>query len=150
MSALPLDNPLLEYLGVELIRWGNGSCEFQLDIKPQHLNRQASLQGGVAATLLDAACGYAGLKESDGALPSNALTVMLTISYLDKANQGRVRAIAKVTRAGRSLYFATAELVADDGRLIATAQGTFKRNTPSTAAAPPPPPALPHAPAPAS
>ena len=129
MNTLPLDNPLLEHLGVRLVHWGGGECEFQLDIGAQHLNRQASLHGGVVATLLDAACGYAGLKTADDAPPDNALTVMLSISYIAKAGHGRVRATGRVTSAGRKLYFASAELMADDGRLLATAQGTFKRST---------------------
>lgn len=128
-SVIALDNPLLEYLGVQLVEWGTGQCELRLAIGPQHLNRQASLQGGVVATLLDAACGYAGLRNADAAAPTHALTVMLNISYLSKADHGTVRALGRVTRAGRSLYFAQGELMTEDARLLATAQGTFKRST---------------------
>lgn len=123
-----LDNPLLEHLGVRLVEWRPGLCELELDIEPRHLNRQASLQGGVTATLLDAACGYAGLLTKTDEPPLNALTLMLAISYLNKVQQGRLKARGRVTGGGRNVYFATAELVADDGRLVATAQGTFKRS----------------------
>jgi hypothetical protein len=34
-----------------------------------------------------------------------------------------------VTGGGRRVYFASAELVADDGAVIATAQGAFKRQS---------------------
>jgi uncharacterized protein (TIGR00369 family) len=136
---MKLDNPLLEHLGVELVEWGTGTCELRLDIAAHHLNRQASLQGGVVATLLDAACGYAGLRSSDDAAPDNALTVMLTISYLAKVQRGRITAIGRVTGGGRTLYFASAELRADDGRLVATAQGSFKR-LPSPSPSPSPSP----------
>lgn len=122
----PIDNPLLESLGIRLAHVAPGTCTFALDIEPRHLNRQRTLQGGVSATLLDAACGYAGLRQGDGAL-GNAVTLMLSICYLDKVSEGRVRAIATVTRAGRSVYFSSAELVSDTGVCIATAQGTFKR-----------------------
>ncbi|MGO4303253.1 PaaI family thioesterase [Cupriavidus sp. RAF12] len=121
------DNPLLDDLGIRLTNVGPGECTFTLDIEPRHLNRQGTLQGGVSATLLDAACGYAGLQDEDGAM-GNAVTLMLTISYLGKVSTGRVRAVAMVTRAGRSIYFSSAELVADTGERIATAQGTFKRS----------------------
>lgn len=122
----PLDNPLLESLGIALAHVGAGTCTFELDIEPRHLNRQRTLQGGVSATLLDAACGYAGLQQGDGEL-GNAVTLMLAISYLGKVSTGRVRATATVTRAGRGIYFSSAELVTEDGDCIATAQGTFKR-----------------------
>jgi len=124
----PTDNPLLDYLGIRLASIGDGRCTFELDLEPRHLNRQGSVQGGVTATLLDAACGYAGLPAGrDGAL-GHAVTVMLTISYLSKASTGRLRATAQVTRAGKSLYFASAELTTNAGVLVATAQGTFKRS----------------------
>ncbi len=121
-----LDNPLLESLGIRLVHVAAGICTFELDIEPRHLNRQRTLQGGVSATLLDAACGYAGLQQGDGPL-GNAVTLMLSICYLGKVSTGRVRATATVTRSGRSIYFSSAELVSDTGECIATAQGTFKR-----------------------
>lgn len=120
-----IDNPLLDSLGIRLTHVAQGHCTFELDVAPRHLNRQGTLQGGVSATLLDAACGYAGLQGEDGAL-GNAVTLMLTISYLGKVSTGRVRAEATVTRAGRSIYFSSAALVSEAGERIATAQGTFK------------------------
>jgi uncharacterized protein (TIGR00369 family) len=126
-SSLRLGNPLLDHLGAKLVSWGVGRCEVELAIDAHHLNRQSSLHGGVAAALLDAACGYAGLITDPNAEPGNASTVMLTISYLDKASAGRVRAVGRVTRSGRSLYFSTGELLTEDGRSLATAQGAFKR-----------------------
>ncbi|MFC3337785.1 PaaI family thioesterase [Paracandidimonas soli] len=122
------DNPLLSHLGIELIDVEAGRAIFEMEIGPQHLNRQGSLQGGVVATLLDAACGYAGLAVSDKESLGNAVTVMLTISYLDKACSGRVRATGTVTRSGRSIYFSSGELTTPAGDLIATAQGSFKRS----------------------
>lgn len=121
------DNPLLEYLGIRLVARAAGQAEFELDVQPRHLNRQGSLQGGVIATLLDAAAGYAGLQAEEGAALGNAVTVMLTISYLAPTNAGRLRAVGMVSRSGRSLYFASATLSDESGALIATAQGSFKR-----------------------
>jgi len=125
-----MDNPLLADLGIELVDVGPGRASFQIELGARHLNRQGSLQGGVAATMLDAACGYAGLASEEGAsIVGNAVTVTLAISYLSKVRTGRLRANGSVTRTGRSMYFATGELVAaESGELIATAQGAFKRN----------------------
>jgi len=125
--ALQLDNPLLEHLGIRLVEWSSGRCSLALALEGRHLNRQASLQGGVTATLLDAACGYAGLMAHGEAAPVNALTLTLSISYLARANRGEVQARGRVTGGGRRVYFASAELVADDGTVIATAQGAFRR-----------------------
>ena len=130
MHDMTLDNAFLQYLGVQLVDWQDGRCELALDVGPSHLNRQSSLQGGVIATLLDAACGYAGLRAAADGATDNAVTVMLTISYVRKVDHGRIRALGRVIRTGRTLYFAAADLVTDDGSLVATAQGTFKRSTP--------------------
>jgi uncharacterized protein (TIGR00369 family) len=127
MGSPRVDNPMLDYLGAKLVAWDVGRCEFELMIGAHHLNRRSSLQGGVVATLLDAACGYAGLITSPNAEPGNASTVMLTISYLDKVASGRIRAVGRVIRSGRTLYFSTGELLTEDGRSLATAQGAFKR-----------------------
>jgi acyl-coenzyme A thioesterase PaaI-like protein len=71
------DNPLLEYLGIELVDVAPGRAAFRIELEQRHLNRQGSLQGGVAATLLDAACGYAGLASVEGDIKGNAVTVMV-------------------------------------------------------------------------
>ncbi|MGY6271403.1 PaaI family thioesterase [Achromobacter denitrificans] len=122
------DNPLLEHLGINLLEVKSGHAVFVMDITAKHLNRQGSLQGGVSATLLDVACGYAGLAANENAPLGNAVTVMLNISYLGKVSSGRLRATGTVTRMGRSMYFSAGELRSEDGELIATAQGAFKRN----------------------
>jgi uncharacterized protein (TIGR00369 family) len=127
------DNPLLEYLGIVLVEVGAGHATFQIEVDARHLNRQGSLQGGVAATLLDAACGYAGLAAREGEAMGQAVTVSLAINYLRRAGPGRLRATGKVTKTGRSLYFSSGELLTESGELVATAQGAFKRSpTPSS------------------
>lgn len=125
-TPVPADNPLLDTLGIRLADLCAGQSAFEFDVEPRHLNRQGSLQGGVIATLLDAAAGYAGLQASDGVL-GDAVTVTLGISYLSRVSSGRLRALGTVTRRGRSVYFASAELVTDAGTPVATAQGAFKR-----------------------
>jgi uncharacterized protein (TIGR00369 family) len=128
-TATQPENPLLDYLGIRLANREVGRAAFELDVQARHLNRQGSLQGGVIATLLDAAGGYAGLQPEEGAAVGNAVTVMLAISYLAPANAGRLSAVGTVTRSGRSLYFASATLTDESGNLVATAQGSFKRAT---------------------
>ena len=84
----------------------------------------------MAATLLDAACGYAGLPMPDGGALGNAVTVTLSISYLGQGDAADGCAPpAASPKMGRSIYFASGELVADSGELIATAQGAFKRTS---------------------
>ncbi|WP_137821538.1 PaaI family thioesterase [Pseudomonas sp. D(2018)] len=122
-----LSNPFLQSLGVELVHWAVGEAEFHMPIEARHLNRQSMLHGGLIATLLDAACGYAGLHSAEGEEEVHGVTVMLNIAYLKAARSGRVIARGRVSRSGRSLYFAEASLVDEEGEVLATAQGTFKQ-----------------------
>lgn len=122
-----MDNPLLDYLGVRLEKLGPGFCSVYLDLDDRHLNRQRTLQGGVAATLLDAACGYAGFQADISSPPGRSVTVGLTVNYLSTVSAGRIRATGNLIRSGRSIYFCTGELVSDTGVLVAIAQGSFKR-----------------------
>src|SRR3546814_7533818 len=131
-ELLALDNPLLEWLGVQMVAWQPNTCTFALDIEPRHLNRQRSLHGGLIATMLDAACGYSGAYSEPGEPKRHAVTVMLTRSYIGKVNQGRILVPGHMTGYGRKIYFASAELRRDSGELIATAQGPVKRATIAT------------------
>ncbi|WP_458098208.1 PaaI family thioesterase [Roseomonas sp. WA12] len=121
------ENPLLAFLGIGQQAWETGQATFGLTVGPQHLNRQGKLQGGVLATLLDVACGYAGLWRPLGEPPIQAVTVMLAVSYLATVQTGRVTATGRVTRSGRRIYFASGEVIEEDGTLLATAQGSFLR-----------------------
>jgi acyl-coenzyme A thioesterase PaaI-like protein len=85
MGGPQLGNPLFDHLGLKLVLLDVGRCESGLAVSANHLNQQSSLDGGVVAVLLEAACDYAVLITTPYAEPRNASTVMLTISYLDKA-----------------------------------------------------------------
>jgi uncharacterized protein (TIGR00369 family) len=120
-----LDNPFLEALGATLDAWRDGYAELAMRIQPAHLNRQRVLQGGVVATLLDAACGYAGLFTTEST-PLHGFTLSLTVNYLDRGLGEAVLAKGFLERKGRSVFFCRGEAWVDGRVLIASAQGTFK------------------------
>lgn len=121
-----LENPFLASLGVTRTEWREGYAEFRVRVQPALLNRQRVLQGGVIATLLDAACGYAGLYSPDPQQPVHGVTLSLTLSFLDKGLGDTVIARGFLERRGKSIFFARGEAWVDSATLIATAQGTFK------------------------
>ncbi|WP_448107905.1 PaaI family thioesterase [Pseudomonas azerbaijanoccidentalis] len=122
-----LHNPFLQGLGVRLARWSPDEVEFRLVIAERHRNLQGVLHGGLIATLMDVACGYAGLYVPEGEPERHGVTVMLNIAYLEPSLEGDVQALGRVRRSGQNLYFAEAELRSEQGLVLATAQGTFKR-----------------------
>jgi acyl-coenzyme A thioesterase PaaI-like protein len=84
------------------------------------------VQGGLIATLLDVACGYAGLYSADPERPVHGLTLSLTCNFLDRGLGDIIVAKGFVERKGGSIYFARGEAWMDSTLLVATAQGTFK------------------------
>jgi uncharacterized protein (TIGR00369 family) len=121
-----VQNPFLEMLGIQLIRWEESLAEFELVLKQQHLNRQGILQGGVTATLLDAACGYSGFLVPENDIPVHAATLSLSMNFVSAARHGTLRAIGRRTGGGRNIFFADGVLHAENGALIASAHGAFK------------------------
>jgi len=126
VTSDPLENPFLERLGIEQIAWRDGYAEFRLAITPSLLNRHGVLQGGVLATMLDAACGYAGLFSDDPERPRHGVTLSLMLNYLAPGIGAEVIARGFIERRGHRVYFSRGEAWLDGRELIASAQGTFK------------------------
>ncbi len=104
---------------------GQGRC--WMDIGPQHTNRHKALHGGIMACLLDNASGTTGSLTVDDTGTAPFLTISMNTHYLAPVYQGRVTATGRVTGGGKSLLFIDAELVDEEGRVIATSSGVFKR-----------------------
>jgi uncharacterized protein (TIGR00369 family) len=115
-----------DLVGYRLAQWRDDHAEIVLVLGPQHLNRTGRLHGGVLATLIDAACGYAGTFAVDGQ-PRNALTLALTTQFLAPAHAGQhLTATGRRTGGGKRIFFAAAEVHDEAGRLIARGDGTFR------------------------
>lgn len=99
----------------------------RLVVDERHTNRHGVLHGGIAAMLLDSACGATASLTLDDSGRRPFLTISLNIDFVGAGRQGGVTATGRVAGGGRSLLFVAAELVHDDGTLIATASGVFKR-----------------------
>lgn len=124
------ENPFLHMLGVELVRWAEGEAEFRHVPRAEHLNRQGRLHGGLIATLLDAACGYAGLHAPHDQPPAQAATISLTINYLAPAGEEPLRIRGRVTGSGRRVFFTSGEILGETSdTVLATAQGAYRRQT---------------------
>jgi uncharacterized protein (TIGR00369 family) len=106
----------------------DGRAHCWLDLTEGHMNRHHVVHGGICGVLLDSAMGTTGSLTVDATGRAPFLTVSLTTQFLASARVGqRITATGQVTGGGRSLLFIAGELVAEDGSLIATATGVFKR-----------------------
>ncbi|UWR21946.1 PaaI family thioesterase [Sulfitobacter sp. S190] len=103
----------------------HGRC--WLDVDERHLNRHGALHGGIAVTLLDNASGTTGSLTVDATGKAPFLTVSLNTQFVGSGKPGRITATGTVTGGGRSLLFISADLRHEDGTLVATSTGVFKR-----------------------
>lgn len=115
---------LVEY---RLTVWREGYAELELDVAQKHLNRSGLMHGGVPTTLLDAACGYAGCFIAIPGRRRRGFTLTLNTQFIDAVGAGtRIVCKARKTGGGRSIFFATGEVVTEDGRLLARGDVTYK------------------------
>jgi len=115
--------PFNAYLGTDVVRREEGVVEVALELGPHHLNNRGVAHGGVVASLLDSALGAAVIS----AIPTEwwCATTSLTLQFLDGVGEGRLVAVGRVVRRGRSVAFATGQVHDARGRLIATASGSW-------------------------
>lgn len=126
MTALPINNPFLEWLGVTLTAWSPGYAAMRLPMTDKLGNRTGRVHGGVMCTLLDSVAGYSGLYAKPEDPPLRSLTLSLTTNFISSGDGQALIAKGYIERKGHSIYFSRAEVWLDDSLLLATAVGTFK------------------------
>ncbi|WP_235602383.1 PaaI family thioesterase [Sulfitobacter geojensis] len=98
-----------------------------LNVGPTHTNRHNVLHGGITGSLLDNASGTAGSLTVDPSGTAPFLTISMTTQFIAPGRPGWVKATGTVIGGGRSLLYINAVLAQDDGTVIATSTGVFKR-----------------------
>lgn len=121
----PDSSAFLRLIGAAQIPAPSGKVRVRLPhLKPDLLNQLPAAHGGVLMTLLDSVMSRAA-SERPEAPSSTAITVEMSTRFHHPA-QRPLLAEGWVIRGGRSLCSCAAQLLDDEGNLVATAQGTFK------------------------
>ncbi len=112
-------------LGFALAEAGDGSAVFTATPGLAHYNPIGTVHGGLAATLLDSACGCA--VHSRLSSTQGYTTLELKVAYHKAMTEktGEVRAEGRVVSIGRRAAFAEATLKGADGKLYASATSTL-------------------------
>ncbi len=118
--------PLELHLGYTLTDWSKDIAVVELPLADHVKNRLDLPHGGVHATLLDTAMGYAGCFTGDPDNAQMALTLSLTVNYLSRPKGNRLIATARRIGGGRSTFFAEGDVCDETGELIASATGVFR------------------------
>lgn len=114
------------HLGMKILDWKDGEVTVAIDVQDWMRNRTGIVHGGVTATLIDAAAGYAGNFCPHPGRRRLSSTLSLTTSYVAPGKGGRIIARAKVKGGGRTIYASSVEVSDDNGTLIAIGEGVFK------------------------
>jgi len=118
---------LQEMLGYRLVEWRMNEAVVTLKVAAQHCNRAGILHGGVLATLLDTASGYACCYCPVPGNIRRCLTLSLTTQFMGQARAGEtVSVVAQYQGGGRKIIFTTAAAYDQQGSIIASASGTFR------------------------
>ena len=121
-KAGELRSPVSETLGMHLVQFGRGEAVYEMEAAKELGNPLGVIQGGVATALADAAMAAATTTIlDDEAIQSSAITTIdIFARFIRPVNAKKVqrlRAEAKVVRAGGRLVWAEAEVLAD-GELV--------------------------------
>ena len=123
MSASPpMHSPINAKLGIVTEDLEDGRVRLSLATDASLQSEGGRIHGDIAALLLDGAMGRCvGRTLEPG---QTCATVQLSIQYLAPA-EGRISAVGRVVRRGRSAAFLEAECVREDGTVVARAHGTW-------------------------
>jgi acyl-CoA thioesterase len=114
------DEPVMAFLGVNIIEVKAGYSRLSLQIRPEHLNFHGVAFGGIIMSLADQAFGYAVNSLSFPSVATNFST-----SFLSSARAGdNLTAECRVIRHGRRVTFAEVSITNQDGKLVARSSGS--------------------------
>jgi uncharacterized protein (TIGR00369 family) len=116
--------PFARLIGIELEDIDSGTATLAVNVRKELMQNQGVVHGGAIAALIDTATAFAIISLAP---KEKVTTVDLAISYLRPATDGRLKAVAKVVRAGRRLFVVSADVFDKEGTLITTALSTYIR-----------------------
>ena len=121
VEASFLRQGMMQHLGARLVRVESGLCEIALPYSDRVTQQQGGFHGGAMGALADIAGGYAALTVA--ASGAEVTTVEYKINFLAGFNDGELRAVGQVAKAGKRIIVATAEVmhIAPDGTTNACA-----------------------------
>lgn len=117
--------PIASHFAMDLIEVGPGTVTFRCQPGASHYNPIGMVHGGLVCTLLDSALGCA----AHTTLPAGTgyTSIEIKVNYLRAvtADSGPLICTGRVAKPGRRVAFAEAEVVDNQGKVVATASGSL-------------------------
>lgn len=115
-----------QIVGYRLTEWREDFARIEQALGPLAMNRQGVPHGGLHATLLDTAMGFAGCYTGQPDKRRLALTLSMSVNYMAQATGSRLIAEGWRVGGGRKTYFAEGRVTDDTGAVIASATAVFR------------------------
>ena len=114
-------NQFMDACSMDLVEVEGGKCVMRMKIEPKHTNVYKFAHGGVLATLMDTAIGFAA-----AGLGCKVVTMNLNSSFLHSITLGEeATAYASTLHAGHHSIVGECEVRNQDGVLVAKSTGTM-------------------------
>jgi uncharacterized protein (TIGR00369 family) len=127
LRELAATQPLIQWIGIELIDAGPGWVKERLPVRPEFL-QPSVVHGGLIYMVADTVAAHAILTMI---YPKEwTTTVEQKINFLRPATKGGIIGVGRVVHAGNRIVYCEAEVTDDDGTLIAKSVATLMRLTP--------------------
>ncbi len=117
--------PFAKMIGMELVDMRTDEAIIKIEMRDELRQPAGVLHGGVTATLMDTAMAFAVITRLEEG--ERASTVDLTVHYLRPHTEGTFTCTAKIVRAGKRIFTVSADVVNEQGKLIATAVSTYTK-----------------------
>lgn len=118
-------SPFADFLGVEDMELGDGTCTVALEVRKEHLNSGGVVHGGAISSLLDFALGAAVVTTLDLEAGEWCATQSLSTDFMRPVSEGRLRAVGRVDRRGSTAAYPSGEVRDEDGNVVARASGVW-------------------------
>ena len=114
--------PVAQLVGFRVVSVEGGQALVELEAGPQHANPMGTLHGGILCDIADAAMGLSLVSLLDEG--ETFTTLELKINFLRPFWNGRLRALGRVVRPGRTISLVECDVLDDQDRLVARASST--------------------------
>lgn len=118
-------NPYFQLMGIDVMAYGDGKAVLGMDVRPDMLNGEGWMQGGIFTALCDEAMAlalYTVLEDDD-----IIATISETTSFLRGVQKGRIIAEGRVIKKGSRVAFTEGDVreVESTGGLLSLSGASF-------------------------
>ncbi len=114
--------PVAKLVGFQLVALERGKATMILEAGEQHANPMGTLHGGILCDVADAAMGMAFASTLESG--ESFTTLELKINFMKTIWDGRIQAVGRVVKRGRTIGLVECEILDEEATLVAKVSST--------------------------